>query len=313
MSVWLTQTKDMSTLDHMFNKVVTSPPVYFIEDTLAHLHDVSGVPWCGVLVLGTAALRVILTLPGQITAQKVASKRINLYREMDQQIIPALRVEVSRHVRESNWSKQKAAASFQQHSQQLKHALIIQNNCHMAKLYLPAFVQIPVWVFTSVAIRNLSLMRETKLRFLTVPVEGRYNQLAAEGALWFSNLTVPDPTFILPLIVGLSFAANIFISSNRLVPGVAAKPNNPVTRAITFLLYGLSVAMVPITAYQPAAVGLYWATSGCLGTLFNLLLLSPRFKRLVRIPKTHMEPERPYHLLKTKIMGLFKKSEPVTK
>ena len=57
---------------------------------------VAGLPWWGVLVVGTSVLRVCLTLPGQVTAQKVASKRINLYREMDQNLIPALRLAVSR-------------------------------------------------------------------------------------------------------------------------------------------------------------------------------------------------------------------------
>jgi hypothetical protein len=32
-----------------------------------------------------------------------------------------------------------------------------------------------------VAIRNLCMMRETRLRFLTVPVEERFNQLVLEG------------------------------------------------------------------------------------------------------------------------------------
>jgi hypothetical protein len=40
--LWLTQRAEMSTLDQMFNKIVTAPPVYFIEDTLAHFHDVTG-------------------------------------------------------------------------------------------------------------------------------------------------------------------------------------------------------------------------------------------------------------------------------
>ena len=56
------------------------------------------MPWWGVLVLGTTVFRIGLTLAGQVTAQKVASKRINLYREMDQNLIPALRAAVSRSV-----------------------------------------------------------------------------------------------------------------------------------------------------------------------------------------------------------------------
>jgi hypothetical protein len=34
------------------------------------------------------------------------------------------------------------------------------------------------------AIRNLCLMRETKLRFLTVPVQERFNQLVLEGRVF---------------------------------------------------------------------------------------------------------------------------------
>jgi membrane protein insertase Oxa1/YidC/SpoIIIJ len=132
--------------------------------------------------------------------------------------------------------------------------------------------------------------------------------LIVAGAGWFSNLTIPDPLFVLPLIVGLSFAANIFISGNRLAPAVAV-PTSRLARGLTLLLYGLAAAMVPITAAQPAAVGLYWATSGCLGTLFNLLLLSARFKRLVRIPRTHMDPDRPYQVLKDKLVAVFQKKK----
>jgi membrane protein insertase Oxa1/YidC/SpoIIIJ len=135
-----------------------------------------------------------------------------------------------------------------------------------------------------------------------------FNINGCAGTLWFPNLTVPDPFFILPAIVGLSFAANIFISSNRLVPAVAA-PTSRLSRGLTFLLYGLAAAMVPITAMQPAAVSLYWATSGCLGTVFNLLLVSPRFKRLVRIPRTHMDPDRPYQVLRSKLLALVKKGD----
>jgi inner membrane protein COX18 len=133
------------------------------------------------------------------------------------------------------------------------------------------------------------------------------------GAFWFPDLTIPDPTLLLPLLVGLSFAANIFISSNRLVPTATAAKQTRLARAITVLLYGLAAAMVPITAYQPAAVGLYWATSGCLGTAFNLVLLSPRFRRWVGIPPTHMDPERPYQALKVKMLSLLGRTKLETK
>ena len=36
-----------------------------------------------------------------------------------------------------------------------------------------------------------------------------------------------------------------------------------------------TVLIVPIFSYQPAAVSLYWATSGLMGILINLALLHP--------------------------------------
>ena len=70
---------------------------------------------------------------------------------------------------------------------------------------------------------------------------------------------------------------------------------------------------VPLAAYQPSAVGLYWMTSGAMAVLLNLLLMEPRlkpvtfelclrifsrFRRLVRIPFVEQEPQRPYHQLR---------------
>merc|ERR1740128_438115 len=48
----------------------------------------------------------------------------------------------------------------------------------MSKLFLPLYLQIPFWVFTSVALRNMSVMRETQERLASVNVEERFLQLA---------------------------------------------------------------------------------------------------------------------------------------
>ena len=38
----LVQTSSLSTFEHMYDKLISLPPVHYIEDTLAHIHDVSG-------------------------------------------------------------------------------------------------------------------------------------------------------------------------------------------------------------------------------------------------------------------------------
>ena len=72
---------------------------------------------------------------------------------------------------------------------------------------------------------------------------------------------------------------------------------------ITVLLYSISMLMVPIAYYQPAAVSLYWATSGLMGVLINLILLHPPIRRGVRIPWIPAEHSDPYNYLWQKFLS----------
>ena len=180
---------------------------------------------------------------------------------------------------------------------------------------------------------------------------------------WCSNLAQPDPYLILPVLVGLSFAATVFVSSHKLTTqlGEAGTQSNtfspkvcsrlwrfpsrlnhiflvllrfsfildcaqPVEslqsrlsgKKVTLLLYGVSGLMVPLAAYQPAAVALYWCcrylvlaartaglycdcVSGVMGVLINLLLLHPPARRLVRIPWIAGERPRPFSHLRQRL------------
>ena len=72
---------------------------------------------------------------------------------------------------------------------------------------------------------------------------------------------------------------------------------------MTVFLYSLSFMMVPIAYLQPAAVSLYWATSGLMGVLINLALLHPPARRILRIPHIPAEHNRPYNTLYQKILS----------
>jgi inner membrane protein COX18 len=60
----------------------------------------------------------------------------------------------------------------------------------------------------------------------------------------------------------------------------------------------LSLLMVPLAAVVPSGLSLYWVSSSVFGLFQNLLILSPKVRRLVGIPKVNSELEKPYaHLL----------------
>jgi len=55
-----------------------------------------------------------------------------------------------------------------------------------------------------------------------------------------------------------------------------------------------SIFMIPLAATVPSAVALYWASSGVAGIIVNLTLLSPKVKKIVRIPEVEKISGNPY-------------------
>jgi len=294
--------RTMSTFESIVMKVASSPAVHFMEDSLAGIHDSVGLPWWGTIMLSTAAARTFIFLPAHITQQKVQVKRMILSKEMSTEIIPALEQASIKMVQLKKRTKEQALMEMKQVAGQIHAQKVKDMNCHLAKLTTPMICQIPVWVCASMALRNLTLMRHSDLRMAASPVEERFIQLSTEGPLWCSNLCVADPTLLVPVLVGFFFAANVWISSNRLSHATQHLRSRGQT-IFTALLYSISAAMVPLAAYQPSAVSLYWMTSGAMAVLLNLLLMEPRVRRLVRIPFMEQEPQQPYLQLKE---NLFK-------
>ena len=72
---------------------------------------------------------------------------------------------------------------------------------------------------------------------------------------------------------------------------------------MSVFLYSISLLLVPISYYQPAAVVLYWATSFLMGVLINLMLLHPPVRRRFRIPWIPAEHSDPYNYLWQKILS----------
>ncbi|NWR55107.1 COX18 protein, partial [Bucorvus abyssinicus] len=134
-----------------------------------------------------------VTLPLAAYQGRVLAKLENLRPEIKQQA-ERLRYEVSVRGRQLGWSDKVARFHFKKNLRRIVTELYIRDNCHPFKATLLVWVQIPVWVCVSLALRNCS-----------VGVAGLevQEQFSAGGALWFTDLTVPDSTWILPVALGL--------------------------------------------------------------------------------------------------------------
>ena len=74
------------------------------------------------------------------------------------------------------------------------------------------WVQIPLWITLSITIRNMTGFFPNYEPFC----EGSSVSMASEGILWFQDLTVVDPYYILPVLVASVNLLNIEVCGRTL-------------------------------------------------------------------------------------------------
>lgn len=98
--------------------------------------------------------------------------------------------------------------------------LLYQEGCHPAKMFLLPWVQIPLWILVSLSLRDISgifpgceglCLFQFFLLFI-IYAAPPVPSLAAEGTLWFTDLSKPDSYGILPLLLVVTNLINIEVS-----------------------------------------------------------------------------------------------------
>ncbi|XP_067898001.1 cytochrome c oxidase assembly protein COX18, mitochondrial isoform X3 [Heterodontus francisci] len=191
------------------------------------------------------------------------------------------------------WSEKVARFHFRKNLQRIISELYVRDNCHPFKASLLIWVQLPLWIFISVALRNLSLAASDTAAAAAV------QDLAMGGVLWFPDLTLPDFTWILPISLGLVNLLIVEIFALRRIE------LSKFQKYVTYMIRGISVLMVPIAATVPSSMALYWLTSSCVGLGQNLLLRSPRLRTLCRIPKMKSDSDTPFRDLSAEFTAKY--------
>ncbi|XP_066576562.1 cytochrome c oxidase assembly protein COX18, mitochondrial isoform X2 [Amia ocellicauda] len=238
-----------------YESIVDSAPIHMTEELLVAVQQATGLPWWASVVCTTVALRTVITLPLGAYQMAVIAKIEALQSEIAE-LAKRLRYEVSVRAKQVGWSEKNARFHYRKNLRRIVSELYVRDNCHPFKASLLIWVQIPMWVFLSLALRNMSVG-------LTDSARVSLSEFAAGGVLWFPDLTVPDSTWIMPISVGL---INLIIVES---------------------------------------MALYWLTSSCVGLGHNLLLRSPRFRQLCRIPPTQADSQTPYRDIASAFIGKY--------
>ncbi|KAJ8382294.1 hypothetical protein SKAU_G00030720 [Synaphobranchus kaupii] len=259
-----------------YESMADSTPVHLTEQLLVTIQHSTGLPWWASIVCTTLALRTVITLPLGAYQMVVIGKIEALQMEIAE-LAKRLRFEVSVRGKQLGWSEKACRHQFKKNLRRIVSELYVRDNCHPFKASLLVWVQLPMWVCLSLALRNLSLGQADSTQ-----------ALAVGGALWFLDLTLPDSTWIMPVCLGL---ANLLIVEIFALRRLEA---SKFQKYVTNFIRGISLVLIPLAATVPSSMALYWLSSSCVGLFHNLVLRSPRFRRLCRIPPTRSDSDTPY-------------------
>ena len=179
----------MYTGDHVGDLVnlglVHWTPVGAVEVLLEQFHVSLGLPWWAAIVLLSILGRVIIApilVRSQVNNVRLAKIRPELEKLMK-------RLQEAK-ARDDKIAVNKNALASRQ--------LFKENDCSPVRSLAAPFVQLPIALSCFIAIRKMS----------EFPVES----LKTGGALWFKDLTVADPYYILPLISAASIYGMMDVS-----------------------------------------------------------------------------------------------------
>ena len=202
------------------------PIIHATETSFKAVHTFSHLPWWGVVISTTVALRLILTLPLAVHQSKTIAKMelllptLKQYQEAVKHNVVVKCRRANLPVEEANRQLKKAVKFSPSNFFPLNHVffpqakkvardLYSQEGCSPYRVALLPWVQLPLWITLSFALRNMAGFFPSaggQSPDDTAVVE---TSLSAEGCLWFQDLTASDPYFILPIILVTSNLCNI--------------------------------------------------------------------------------------------------------
>lgn len=286
--------------EQIYNSISNSYIVGKIQDSLLYIHDVSGMPWWATIISSTLLLRGLMTMPLAVYQAYILAKVENIGLEL-KELIDELKKETTIAKKIYNLNDKQTVMLYKRSLKKQWNNLIVRDNCHPLKSTLVIWLQLPVWICTSFALRNLVQMQPVADTAALIT----FTELTVGGFGWIPNLTVPDHSLILPILFGITNLAVIEIQKMSKL-----REPSKLYNIMTNVFRTISIVMIPVAANVPSCMCLYWTVSSSFGLVQNLALLSPQLRRKLGIPLAPSEHEHPYKHMAEEIKSKFSKIIP---
>ncbi|KAG0215800.1 Mitochondrial inner membrane protein oxa1l [Mortierella sp. GBA30] len=248
-------------------------PVGGLETILEAIHISTGLPWWGTIVATTVMIRTAL-VPFIVKLQGNTARLHNVKPQLERL------TENMKLAKENNDTA--ALARFSAQTQEL----FAKNDCNPLKSLMLPLLQAPVMISFYLALRDMA----------SLPVP----QFKDGGVGWFTDLTIADPTYVLPVASSLGFLAIMELGSEA---GGVAQP-----KAMKNVMRVMAVAMVPLTMNFPSAIFVYWLTSNVFTAGQILFFKAPAVRRFFNIPQLINHPKPKVAAKQPGFMESFKAS-----
>jgi len=216
-----------------------------------YVHTVADVP-IGLSIVGvTCCVRVVL-LPLFIKSQQNTARMAHMQPEMQQ-----LKAEMDK-LGPNPDQQQQVKMGMQM------RALFKKYDCNpMRALALP-LIQAPMFMGMFFGLRKMPNYFP--------------DELATGGLLWFPDLTVSDPLYILPIGSALSFLIMIELGKEQMMA------TNPQQGQIMMNVFrGMSFMMIPVATTLSSAVLCYWVTNNSISLLQSIAFRNKQIRKMLNI------------------------------
>ncbi|CAN8061840.1 unnamed protein product [Agarophyton chilense] len=238
---------DIASSSFSLSDALLQPAVSLLHMT----HDATNLPWYLAIAASTVMIRTLL-LPATIMTMKNSARMQAIQPDMMEK-----REVVMQAIKTGNRplanTKQKELQEF------MKNAGVAP-----AKVLIGPLAQFPVFISFFVSIRRLS---QSDPSF----VDG--------GAAWFTDLSVMDPTYALPVV-----CAATLLGMTELGGDTGSTKMTPQMRTGMRAVAGLSL---PLTYWFPAAVFCYWIPNNLFSMALGVAMRTENIRRAIGL---HVDP-----------------------
>lgn len=227
-------------------------PVGMVQNCMEYLHIGLDLPWWGAIAIGTIVVRTLI-FPLVIMSQRNSAKMNNN--------LPQLQV-LQMKMTEARQSGN--AIETARYSQEMM-LFMKEKEMNPFKNMIVPLAQAPLFISFFMGLRAMA----------NTPVDS----MREGGLFWFTDLTIADPYFLLPIITSATLYLTIEIGTD------SARLTAQNMQLMKYFLRVLPIAIFPFTMNFPGAILCYWACSNFISLGQVSILRIPAVRDYFKIEK----------------------------